>query len=165
MSFQLVNLSNWPDKMLRKAIRMAWREGTSSAVLYVSEQWFDHGKHMEGETNLPVNPEIGWDAMCYYEEKIAYIFLSQAMEFPLVWWVNTSFKDSYQRGMAFYSPMEYFVYCFAHELSHIWQNENKRKKWLGAGMAGADAEMDADLYAILKLNEYRRKTKFKDYRF
>jgi hypothetical protein len=47
--------------------------------------------------------------------------------------------------MVFYSPMEYFTYSIAHELSHIWQSENRRRKWLGAGMPGADAEMDADL--------------------
>ncbi len=161
--YQLINLSPWPDRMLETVIRRVWRDGTSGATIYVSDRWFDHGRHMEGETDLPVDDSIGWDGICYYEEKVLYVFLSQTTEFPLVWWVNTRFKASYQRGMVFFSPAEYFTYCIAHELSHIWQNENRRKKWLGAGMPGADLEMDADLYAILKLNEYRRKTKFRDY--
>lgn len=163
MTAKLVNLSPWPDRMLKNAVRSAWRAGTSKAVIYVSDRWFDHERHMAGENELPVDHDITWDGVCYYEEKVLYVFLSQNIEFPLVWWVNTDFPQSYQRGMVFYSPTEYFIYCLAHELSHIWQYDNKRRKRLGTGFASSDDEMDADLFAILKLNEYRRKTGFRDY--
>jgi hypothetical protein len=163
LTAKLINLSAWPDNLVKSALRMAWRPGTSGAVVYVSDRWFDADQHMAGENELPVDDDVGWDGVCYYEERVLYVFLSQTVEFPLVWWVNTELPGSYQRGMVFYSPAEYFVYCLAHELSHIWQFDNRRKKRLGDGFRSADDETDADIYAILKLNEYRRKTTFRDY--
>jgi len=158
------NDSDWPNCMINKAIRYAWRPIKNKVKIHISDRYYDHDTHVISGEKVFTEENFDWDATAFPELFTIYVHLAHNNNYPMVWWVNSEFTESYQRGMVFFSPIEYFVYSFAHELSHIWQYENPNtKKWLGAGFPDADYEMDADLYATIKLNEYRRKTKFRDY--
>jgi hypothetical protein len=157
------NLSSWPDALIKKAVKLALPTGLRTATLFITDTWFNFEHHLYHNEIVDQNEAVEWDGLAFTDEATAYSHLSQNAVFPLVWWVNTEFRSSYQRGMVLFSPMEFFVYNFAHELRHLWQRHNGEEPWLGEGFNKFDCEMDADLYAIIRLNEYRRKTAFTDY--
>lgn len=160
------NLSDWPDTLLKEALSFANPAGLEDGKLIVTDVWFNFENHLVNGKITDLNPNVEWDGLAFTEDGVAYSHLSPKAVFPLVWWVNHNFTNSYQRGMVLFSPMEYFVYNFAHELRHLWQNDNRETQWLGElfdGVEDFDEEMDADLHAIIKLNKYRRASSFVDY--
>jgi len=155
---KITNLShNWSTDFLKPLVKFSTPKLVKNAEVFITDIWFDFENYLETGEFKSVDYDVEWDGLCFYELGKVFVHLKYGIEYPFVWWVNEDFKDSYQRGMILRSPEEYFVYCIAHEQSHI--NQTLTKKRLGKGYKGADDEMDADIFAIIKLNEYRRKNK------
>jgi len=148
------NLSSWPDEVIQDCVEFSAPERLKSATVVVSDIHFDFEEHLASKTFKDVNEAIEWDGLAFLNDKVVYVHLKQGVDYPLVWWVNEKLPGSYMRGMCLISPEEYFIYCIAHELRHLEQMLTTKR--LGRGFKDADDEMDADLYAIIKLNEWRR---------
>jgi len=157
MSYILNNLSKWRLNTLVRACDFSISSKLKSVKVVVSDVWFDHDHHLETGEIIDEDTETEWDGSCFPEHKTIYIHLNKNTEFPLIWWPSNEIEGKYMRGMVLLSPAEYFVYCVAHESRHIEQETCITK-------LARDDEADADLYAIIKLNEYRVKTNFIDYR-
>jgi hypothetical protein len=121
-----------------------------------SKIWFtydDEGKRQYDES-------ISWDGRAYsWPLNEALIFITdEAIQthFPMVWWPNEELSGNYVRGTYLRDVTEFLVYTAAHEVRHLEQWRNPRMGLMGKGFPGSDIETDADLYAILKLNSWRK---------
>lgn len=122
-----------------------------SIIVEFTDLWFDYNENDE----RVYGENVEWDGTAYFPNKVV-ITVSKDIKFPLNWWVNEDLPGKYIRGILLNNLEEFLVYCAAHELRHLEQWFFKKLKPLYQDFKGDD-ETDSDLYAILKLNEWRLK--------
>ena len=90
------------------------------------------------------------DAECYLK-------IAKYTNFPFLMQITKKEqKKGYLTGFWLRNKEEAFVYLSAHELKHCWQHQHPFEKRMGK-RKHRYSESDADIYAVKKLHEWRKR--------
>lgn len=150
MARVVINQTRLPDAKVRKIINFVAPRVIKIPQIVIKEAkesspWVINGGYHPSE-EVP--------AECYLK-------IAKYTEFPFLMEVSKKEKrKGYLDGFWLYNKEEALVYSLAHELRHCFQHQFPKAKRMGR-RKHRYSESDADIYAVKKLYEWRkRKQKF-----
>jgi len=103
------------------------------------------------------NKSYAWYGYYAPDSKIIRIGIGKESWFPMIVdRVDKDVKEGYKTDFLLSSRDECLVYVLSHELRHLWQGQNKKAPRKGK-IKSTYSESDADIYALYKLRQWRRK--------
>lgn len=154
MKVDLINNSSWNVLFLKQVVEFSIygiKKYLPSFSIEFNDFYFEEDK----DGNRTYDKNIDWDGTSW-DDGVIWINLNPKVKFPLTWWVNEEIKGKYLNGMYLNSPEEFFIYMCSHEIFHQVQFRNPKIKFFHK-IFKMDDESEADLYAIIKLTEWRKK--------
>jgi hypothetical protein len=132
-----------PRKTVEKIIRFVTPRNTKLPPIVIEPT---HGKYII-------------DGVYYANDKELFLKVSKKKDFPMKMTVTPKEKrKGYLEGFILKDKKEALVYLAGHEIRHRWQAQYPNAKRMGR-RKNKYSESDADIYAVQKLNEWRKRKK------